>query len=423
MADPLLVGILLILPAPVKTVHIMSTPATLKLSGNLFRWEAMGWITTVFVILLFAGQATAQHGFHHKLRSSGILLEGRIYYGWTLDHHIEMTPFKRHYPAYEFSMLKATYGRTRWEYMYNYPLIGISYWYSDLGRTEPLGSAHAIFPFINFPLLNTKDFNIYFRLGVGLGYLTRKYDRYDNFENLAIGSHLNGAVNLLFEARFRLGKRFMAAGGLSWMHFSNGAIKQPNYGLNIPSANVAISYRLSRENPYLKKKLLPELFPFEFDGRRYLQLDLNTAFGIKDLQSTLGGGNKYAVLAVFGNLLWPISYKSGLGFGFDLSYDGSDEKMLEIAGTVPKHQVNLVKTGITGSYELAFSRMAIMLNLGVNISGLYKHNGYVYEKLALRFGFTENLFGSLSLKAYYAKADYITFGVGYRIHIKYYGKK
>ncbi len=400
----------------------MSIPAMLKLSGTLCKCEVMRWLTGLFILVLFSGHATAQ-GFHHKLRSPGILLEGRIYYGWTLDHHIEMTPFKRHYPAYEISVLKATYGRMRWEYMYNYPLIGISYWYSDLGKTKPLGSAHAIFPFINFPLNRSKNFNIYFRLGVGIGYLTRKYDRYDNFENLAIGSHLNGAVNLMFEARLRLGKKFMAAAGLSWMHFSNGAIKQPNYGLNIPSANLAIAYRLNRENPYLKKKLLPELFPFEFDGRRYLHLDINAAFGIKDLQATLGGGNQYPVVAVFGNLLWPVSYKSRLGFGFDLSYDGSDEKLLEIGGSVPDHQVNLVKTGLTGSYELAFSRMALMFNLGVNISGAYKHNGYVYEKLALRFGFTENFFGSLSLKAYYAKADYITFGVGYRIRIKYYGKK
>jgi hypothetical protein len=382
----------------------------------------MGWRFSAMMLILFilSVRVAAQEDFRHKLRSSGLVLEGRVYYGWTLDHHIEMTPYKKHYPAFELSLQKATYGRTRWEYMYNYPFIGVSYWYSDLGRTRPLGSAHALFPYINFPLMKKKNFNIYFRLGVGIGYLTRKYERYDNFENLAIGSHINGAVNLLFEARMRLGKRFMGAAGISLMHFSNGAIKQPNYGLNMPGINVALAYRLSRENPYLRKKLLPELYPFEFDGRRYLQLDLNMAFGIKDLQATLGGGNKYAVAAVFGNLLWPVKYKSRLGFGFDLSYDGSDEKLLEIRGIYPEHRIDLVKTGITGSYELVFSRMSIMLNLGVNLSGLYKRDGYIYEKLALRFGFTERLFGSLTLKAYYGKADFITLGMGYRIPVKYY---
>ena len=392
-------------PAPFRTMP-----------GKLFGCR-IAWL---LIMAMFCGTVAAQNSFHHKLRSAGIVMEGRLYYGWTLDHHIEITPYKRHYPAFEISALKATYGKTRWEYMYNYPLIGFSYWYSDLGGTKPLGSAHAIFPFINFPLLRSKEINLYFRLGVGLAYLTRRYDRYDNFENLAIGSHLNGAVNLLLEARFRVSKRFMASGGISLMHFSNGAIKQPNYGLNMPAVNLALAYRLSRENAYTRKKLLPELYPFEFDGRRFLQLDINMAFGIKDLQSTLGGGNQYAVVAIYSNLLWPVSFKSRIGFGVDLSYDGSDEKMLEIRGVVPDHRINLVKTGVTGAYELAFSRMAIMLNLGVNFTGQYKRDGYVYEKLALRFGFTEQLFGSLALKAYYGKADYVTLGLGYKLPIKYY---
>lgn len=362
----------------------------------------------------------SQQAFHHKFRSPNVVLEGRIYYGWTLDHHIEITPYKRHYPAYEISVQKATYGKTRWEYMYNYPLIGVAYWYSDLGKTEPLGAAHAVFPYINFPLLGKKGFNIYFRLGVGLGYLTKKYDRYANYENLAIGSHINGNVNLLIEARARLGNKFVAAGGISLVHFSNGGIKQPNYGLNMPSVNMALAYRLSKENPYLKKKLLPELYSFEFDGRKFINLDLDLAFGLKDMQSMLGKGNKYLVTAIWGNMLWPVGYKGRLGWGFDVSFDGSDEKTLELQGTYPEHNIQLVKTGLNAAYELAFSRMSIMLNLGWQLTGLDRRDGYVYEKLALRFGITDNLYSALTLKANYGKADFITLGIGYRIHMKYY---
>lgn len=371
-------------------------------------------------LFLVRTETLGQRYFSHQLRSPSIVLESRVYYGWTLDHHIEMTPFKRHHAAYEISILKATYGRTRWEYMYNYPLIGLSYWYSDLGRTKPLGSAHALFPYINFPLLHQQDFNLYFRLGVGVGYLTRKYDRYDNYENLAIGSHLNGVVSLLLEARWRVAKRLMVAAGVSLTHFSNGAIKQPNYGLNIPGVNLAVAYRLSRENPYLRQKLMPELTPFEFDGKKFLQLDVNAAFGIKDLQATLGMGNRYMVSTVSGNLMWPVRYKSRLGFGVDLSYDGSDEKLLELRGIQAEHQIDYVKTGLTAAYELSFSRMSIMLNLGSYITGLDKSDGYVYEKLGLRVGITDMLFASMTLKAHYAKADYIAFGLGYRFNLKYY---
>jgi hypothetical protein len=359
-------------------------------------------------------------GFRHQLRTPNLILESRAYYGWTLDHHIEMEPFQRHYPAYEISLMKATYGRTRWEYKYNYPFIGVSYWYSGLGNTPTLGSAHAVFPFINFPLLNREGFNFYFRLGVGLAYLTKPYDRYENYGNLAIGSHLNGAVNLLVEGRWRMGRRFMAAAGVGLMHFSNGAIKLPNYGVNIPCAHAAVSYRLTRENVHLRRKLLPELYPFEFDGKKFLNLDLNVGFGVKDMQATLGNGNLFLVTTGYVNLMLPVSFKSRFGLGFDASYDASDEKTLEMKGIEPNHRINLVKTGINAAYELEFSRMSIMLNLGSYISGLDKSDGYVYEKLAIRVGITRNIYGSLMLKAHYAKADYITFGVGYRLWIKYY---
>jgi hypothetical protein len=378
------------------------------------------WLAALLVLFMLTCTLHAQKEFHHKLRTKSLVLEGRVYYGWTLDHHLEITPYKRHYPAVEISLLKATYGRTRWEYMYNYPLIGIAYWYSDLGRTKPLGSAHAIFPYINFPLFAGRQFNLFFRLGVGLGYLTQKYDRYENFENLVIGSHINGAVNLLFEARWRMGSRFMGSVGLSWMHFSNGSIKQPNYGLNMPGANLALAYRLSHENHYERRKLLPELYPFEFDGRKFLQIDMSAGFGMKDLQATLGEGNRFIVAALSGNVLWPVSFKSRLGCGFDVSYDGSDEMLLEVKGVEPEHRINIVKTGITGGYELEFSKMAIMLNLGINLTGADKSDGYVYEKFALRYSVTKNLFGSLTLKALYGKADFLTLGVGYKLPVKYY---
>ena len=371
-------------------------------------------------MLLVSEEAAGQQRYKHKLRTSNLILEGRIYYGWTLDHHIEMTPYKRHYPAFEFSVLKATYGKTRWEYMYNYPYIGLSYWYSGLGNTGVLGSAHAVFPYINFPLLSSQGFNIFFRLGVGIGYLTNPYDRYANYKNLAIGSHINGAVNLLFEGRWRMGQKFMASAGIGLMHFSNGSIKTPNYGLNMPNVNFALAYRVNKENPRQRKKLLPELYPFEFDGKKTLQLDLNLAFGVKDMQSTLGAGNRYAVATFYSNVLRPVGYKTRLGLGFDLSYDASDNKILELKDIEVRNQLQIIKTGLTAAFELSFSRMDIMLNLGSYLSGLDKSDGYVYEKLALRYSFTRKLFASLTLKAHYARADYITFGLGYKINLVYY---
>jgi hypothetical protein len=373
-----------------------------------------------FIFSFFAPGLQSQHHYSHKFRSSNLIVEARGYYGWTLDHHIEMTPYRRHFPSYELTVMKLTYGHTRWEYKYNYPYIGVSYWYSGLGNTGVLGAAHAVFPFINFPLTGSENQFIFFRLGVGLGWITNPYDRYKNYENLAIGSHINGAVNLMFEYKQRIGPKLIASAGISWMHFSNGSIKTPNYGLNIPGATVALAYRLSRENPYLKSRLIPELYKFEMAGRKSLLLDVNLGAGIKDMQSTLGVGNSFFIGTFFSDLMIPVSYKSLLGVGVDLSYDGSDVMILESKGVEVNSNISVVKAGANVAYELSFSKMAIMLNLGSYVYGLDKSDGYIYEKLGLRYHFTDSLFGSLTLKAHYARADFIAFGIGYKFNLYYY---
>lgn len=356
----------------------------------------------------------------HKLRSSNLILEGRAYYGFTMAHHLEMQSFQRHYPAFELSVFKATYGKTRWEYMYNYPFVGLAYWYSDLGNTRWLGSAHAIFPYVNFPLIKQDIFTFSFRLGFGLGYLTKPYHRIENYKNLAIGSHMNGAVNLMFEARWKAGPKLMVAGGVSLTHFSNGTVKTPNYGLNIPSVNLAFAYRLTRENPYLRSKLYPRLESFEFDGKKRIWFDVSVGGAVKDMQSQLGVGNRFGVITIFGNVMKQISYKSKLGLGLDLSYDDSDIVILEQRGHTPEGLFKVMKSGVTVAYELSFADAAIMLNAGSYLGGQEKSDGDVYEKIAIRYQLTDEIFATLMLKAHYARADFVALCIGYKFEVFHY---
>jgi hypothetical protein len=368
--------------------------------------------------LLFTNLSAGQSW--HKHRTRNLIFEGRVYYGWTLPHHLELQPFQAHYPAFEVSILKETYGKHKWEYMYAYPLIGISYWYSGMGNIKWIGNAHAVFPYISFPLVRNNHLSFNFRLGIGMGYLTRRYDRLSNYKNLAIGSHLNGAANLMFELRWSFAERWVFSTAISFTHFSNGTIKTPNYGLNMPALNGAVAYRLSRKNPYLEEKLLPKLESFEFDGKKSLQLDIAGALAVKDMQAVLGVGNRYLVYTVFANILSPVTYKSKFGIGLDASYDASDVKLIEVQGNEPKGFLKVMKTGITAAYELSFSRMAMMFNVGIYFGGQEKSDGDIYEKLGLRFDITEQLFANLTLKAHFARADFVAIGIGYKFNLIYY---
>ncbi|MDZ7741902.1 MAG: acyloxyacyl hydrolase [Bacteroidota bacterium] len=366
--------------------------------------------------MLVAADLWAQRGI--GLVHSNLITETKVHYGFLLPHHREMDILNSHMNCWEFTISKATYGHTRWEYMYNYPVIGLAVWYSDLGNSPYLGSGTAVYPYINFPLLREKQNTLSFRLGVGLGVISKPFDRIENYKNISIGSYLNAVVNLMFEYSRKLGDRFIFAGGLGLTHFSNGSMKTPNFGINIPSINAGLGYRLSRENTYQRKKLMPELFPFEFDGKKFFNINVSLGLGYKNMDAEFG--KRYFAATLFTNIFKRISYKSSAGIGFDLSYDESDKIILEKKNIEYDADLQIIRPGVNLAYEMIMSRVSIVANLGIYLGGREKSDGDIYEKLAFKYHFSEKLFANVTLKAHAARADYIAFGLGYRINVMYY---
>ena len=371
------------------------------------------------ILALMAHKPAHAQNKKHKHIASNLMVELKAGYGFLIPHRLEMEIFNSHFPSFELSISRKTDGQNRWEFMYGYPIVGVAYWYSNLGTSPYLGNAHAVFPYINFPITPNKPTRLYLRTGLGLGYLTKHFHRIDNYKNIAIGSSLNAAVNISIELRAKMMDRLYLSGSISLTHFSNGSMKTPNYGINIPSINLGAVYKLSKENPYKKSKLMPELYPYEFDGKKFFQIQFGGGLGYKNMEAEIGGN--YGVFAIYTNIFKQISFKSRLGVGFDVSYDGTDKKLIDSYGGEAYDSFwPIVKTGGTIAWELMMSKVSLVFNVGGYFSGAYQREGAIYEKLAIRYYFNQNVYGSITLKANYARADYITFGLGYNLNIKYY---
>lgn len=206
----------------------------------LNRFKTPAILIAMFV--LFDVQAMAQH----KQWGSNLLLEGRVNYGFMINHHLEMKIFNAHFPSFELNLGKETYGPKRWQVMFGYPVIDVSYWYSQLGSSTFLGSTNAVFPYVNYPVIRNRNNELNLRIGAGLAYLSERFDRLENYKYIDIGSHMNAAVNMMAEYRRRFNPRTNAAVGIAFMHFPNGSTKTPNYGMNTPSVNLAIKTGISK---------------------------------------------------------------------------------------------------------------------------------------------------------------------------------
>ena len=372
----------------------------------------------VLLTLLIIGSAAQAQTSHRNYE-----IEAKVHYGYMYfqndQYHSALGRYSRHTPSYELSIHRNTYGEHRWEVLHNYPSIGLTFYYSDFNQdsiTAELGRVFALYPFINFPITPSETSKLTFKLGVGLSWLTNKFDPKENYHNYAIGSHLNAAVNLSFEYRQRIVERlhWVLSAGLT--HFSNGATRSPNMGINIFSVSTGLSWYLMSPKTHIDKRLRPRHYLFEFDGKKHFVTDYQYTFGVKDMSQQYGSHQYFFVHDLAVNFMFQLSERDRLGMGVEFVYDNSDKI------TKPDWDFYL-KPGLLISYEMMLDRLSFMFNVGLrnNTPLTSRQLGMLfYQKVALRYYITDGLFATIAFTTYDIKADFISVGVGYHIQHKYY---
>lgn len=427
-------------------------------------------ILFIAALFLFRGHVEGQG--YKWLSSNNLMMEVRGHYGFFYHHHFEMEKFNAHFPAFEASLYHSTYGKKEWQILYNYPYIGCTFYHSLLGGFKELGEVFALYPFINYPLIRGEKAQLTFKCGAGAAWLTNKFDNYENPFNFSIGSHLNAAVNLSFEYRQEFTPRLMSVASFGLTHFSNGAIKSPNYGLNTFSGALGLAYHLRppRSNAIFAKR--PEYYKFEFDGKKWFCVDLDYGIGSKDVSQTMGKSERYLVHDLSARILFQFTTCSRAGLCLSVVKDNSDKAVSDFLihdGTLFRRngddyvaikEYQLLKPNIGLCYSMTMERMSYLFEMGYHLDlnsrekGRWDENDYVeiaghspvddskpllklkptrmstdfsegtfYQKITIQYFIYDNLYGRVSLTTHLARADFLCLGIGYRFNEKYYFNK
>ncbi|MCK9613237.1 MAG: acyloxyacyl hydrolase [Bacteroidales bacterium] len=333
-------------------------------------------------------------------------LEAVVHYGFVASHHKYMQHLtQRHFSAFELNLSEQTHGWRLWEQLYKYPKRGIGIYYSTLGNTEVLGHAIAVYPYLNFCLTKGNKVNLYFKTAIGLGYLTKKFNADNNYKNIAISTHLNAFIQLKLTLNWNITDRLVINGGFDISHFSNGAFKIPNLGLNILSLNMGLSYKLSRITPNIIKREVPAY-------NKKWQYHVFGRFGVNELYPP--GGKKYPVYCMTAYFLKPLGIKRLLGVGLDIFYSESVVDYLRRSGTGIKNKVEAVKPGVSAVYEMNFSHLSFVVQFGAYLYAKDKSDGYIYDRVALQYTFKNHYMVQLGMKTHWLKAEVVELSVGYK---------
>ncbi len=332
-------------------------------------------------------------------------IKATFHYGFIAPHKpLVNEVIKGHTQIIELSFYKNTTGKRQWEQYFNNPKIGISAFLINTGNNESLGKAYGVIPFVEMPLNQWKiKWNLKF--GFGVGYIEKPFNRVDNYKNLTIGSHLNALIFINSLWSLPINKRFNTSLGLSLTHFSNGSLKRPNLGINLLSVNYGIDYNFGTS-----KTIVP------FNGinkEKIWNSYVSASVGVKEIPPI--GGKKYFVSSFTYQWIKTTSNKSGFGGGTDVFYNTSLDPLIKRVQNEDKGTVGNFRLGIHGSYQLALGKLTLQLQVGGYAYTAYKDNGNIYSKLNSRYFVTDKLFLNLSLKTHYAVADFIEYGIGFKL--------
>lgn len=355
-----------------------------------------------FIVLFLSHTTTAQQEKDYSFN-----LETKAHYGFIIPHRTGMKNLiLGHVKALEINYDIPTYGKKEWERLYNFPTWGLSYYFADLANPRELGFATGLFPYINFSSIKRNKFQFNYHLGWGIGYISKSFDRKENYKNTVIGSKLNAIIGLGMEAEWNISKRVSASMGISLTHFSNGAFTVPNLGINIPSVHGGISYYFGKINKEYNNDSITS-------PQKKFEISYVIASGLRAVYPA-GSKEKYPAFsmgATFGN---SRSLKNQFLVGFDLFYNTALFDYYKRAKISLTNNFEILQPGISFNYMAKISRIHILTGMGAYIYTKYKFDGPFYHRVGMRYYLNENIFLNITLKTHFFKADFGEWGVGFK---------
>jgi hypothetical protein len=351
-----------------------------------------------------AGSLPAQNPDPSFVQSLSIA--GSIHYGFTNPANIKLESIQDgHSFLGELDISSQTNGRKAWQQSSGYPAIGLEILYGRSGSLRYIGHVAAFLPYINGYFVKEDYFRLGWRFGLGPGWVEKPFNAQTNVENLVIGSHLNACFNLQLYSGFRIWEKFFFNLGLSFTHLSNGSVKLPNLGLNMPALSAGLTFYFDPNPKRIRRPLPPIQKKWDFF--------LITFAAIKQappVESPLGWVNGLSFEA-----LKRISQTGRMGGGFNLTYDQTLRTEVPNSVTFAFDESKLkLEASLYGSYEYGVGNLSIPIQLGA-----YLYNNYriseIYEIIGIKWRISPHWIACLGLKAHVAKADFIQWGIGYKL--------
>lgn len=346
----------------------------------------------------------------------GVSVEGTFHYGKIFKHHsflrYEVPPQSL---GADLNFVFQTYGNQPWHELHNYPVLGLTLLYYHFGDKEVLGYAVGLCPNLTIYLAKSGKFSIDGQIGAGPSYLSKPFNRLENPNNNAIGSHLNFNFYFRFSARWQLDPQWNIGTGISFTHYSNGAAKFPNFGINIPS--------LSLGARFTPKPLEPtDFISHGTPGKPDKRFGINITAGAGTKEISVIGGPSYPIYSFAVSGLYYLSKTNRLSLGLEHEINRSVYtfgRHLLVFRTEAEARRGSNRNMLFVADEFLFGPIGLRVQLGVYLHYYPELTPFpLYNKWGFYYHFPKILNSGIrpylgtNIKTHLYVADYISLDLG-----------
>nr|WP_321410494.1 acyloxyacyl hydrolase [uncultured Carboxylicivirga sp.] len=314
-----------------------------------------------------------------------------------------------------------TTGQNIWEQLYNYPQYGLGIYTASFEKVPELGNPIAIYGFFTSPFYNNEKLSISYDASFGITFNWESFELGQNPNNIAIGTEQSVYIDIGLKLDYQFLKSWKMGAAVSFTHFSNGALKKPNQGINTFAPKVYLSYAIKTtdENKIINE--IPEFIDKNSITTSFYTGWKNVLYSGDGVDSTIANkGVYYNVYGLSATFNRQISYKSKVGLGITLGYFGAaNSHITAVNGELEDNDAPLkegFEVSIYPSYELAINKLSLILQPGIY---LYRFNyknqtPILYQRVGLKYHFWKSVFAGINLHAnsFYI-SDYIEWNLGY----------
>lgn len=241
----------------------------------------------------------------------------------------------------------------------------------------------------------------------GLAYMTNPFDSIKNPTNQSYSTAFSAYLLVGLQVSYPISQHWRVQAGGNFGHTSNGGMRQPNKGVNFPTASVGVLYAPNPQ-PYYAGSRNREKNWQNKPWRKDIQL-----FGTgKRAVNEEGVGTRHVIagLAFLGSK--QVAQTNAITLGAEGYYDGFSDAAMERDSIVNK---SAFRIGLMAGHEFLLGRFIFSQQLGIYVFKPAPFDRTWFHRWGLLYKVSNHTWAGINLKAHLQVADFIDFRFVYSL--------